>query len=128
MYGVESSTYAPEMVYASSYLVSPPAPPPDASELTQDNVCSNGYATTAMDSLTETLNASGFVHIAGGVQVNFSMLVSDRPDESVDMEDLKPGIMEELVSWVASKLEGSPQTAQDAQARINPKRAVSLLR
>ena len=128
MYGVEGSTHAPEMVYASTRLISPPPPPPDASELTQDNVCSNGYATTAMESLTETLNASGFVHIAGGVQVNFNMLVGEPPGESVDMEDLKPGIMSELVSWVASKLEGSPQAAQDAQARINPQRAVSLLR
>ena len=127
MYGVGSSTDATEMVQVSRYLVPPPPPPPDASDLTQHNVCSNGYGTTAMESLTESLNGSGFVHIAGGVQVNFGMLVSERPDTSVDMEDLKPGMMAELVSWVASKLEGSPATAQNTQARVDPQRAVPLL-
>jgi len=126
MNGVESSTHASGMVYAGTYMVSPP-PPPDAAELTEDNVHSNGYTTTSMDALTTTLHASGFVHIAGGAAANFSNLVTYEGEEPVDMEDLKPGMMSELVAWVASKLEGSPQAAQDAQARINPERAVSLL-
>ncbi len=107
------------------------APPPPTemtgSKLTRDNKFSAGHNASLKSMLTDALGASGFIDIAGGIRTNFRMLVGDRPDNSVDMDDLKPGMMVELVAWVASKLKGDAQIARNAQANVDPQRAISLL-
>ena len=127
MNGVESYTNMVGPVYADARMAPPPPAAPDGAGLTKDNMFGNGYISSSKDMLSAALGASGFIDIAGGVFANFTMLVSDRPDDSVDMEDLKPGMMTELVAWVASELADNPQTAQNAHGRVEPQRAVRLL-
>lgn len=123
---VESPTHAAAKVYTIPSLTPPPAA--DNAGQSRDHALSNSCIATAKETLSQALNMSGFVDIVAGIKANFSMLVSDRPDESVDMEDLKPGMTTELLAWAASKLQDNPQAAQGVQAHIDPRRAVSLLR
>ena len=89
---------------------------------------SNGFMASAKRLLSQALITGGFVDLSAGARANFNMLVTDRPDESVDMEDLKPGLVTEVAAWVASELEARPDRVQRMQARIDPQRAVCLLR
>ena len=127
MNGVESYTDMVGPVYADGGIAPPVPAAPEGAGLTKDNMLSNGYISSSRGMVSEALGASGFIDIAGGVFANFTMLVSDRPEDSVDMEDLKPGMMTELVAWVASELAGNPEAAQNAQGHIDPQRAVRLL-
>jgi hypothetical protein len=103
---------------------------PAASEkpvFTDDNILSDAYVPTKREVLAEALSDAGFIDITGGVAANFSMLVSEPTDEAIDMEDLKPGLTAELLAWVASVLNASPDTGISAQARIGTQRATRLL-
>ena len=129
MNGIERSTDA-EMVYPAGAddRLSPSSEAPGKSELTRDNVCAKTFTTTAKEMLTHVLTGSGFIHIAAGAAKNFDMLVREAPDESADATALKPGRAAELVAWVTRMLSNHPATAADAQAHVDPQRAVSLLK
>jgi hypothetical protein len=45
----------------------------------------------------------------------------------MDIQDLRPGVLNDLKSWVSSKLTADPKQALQAQARVRPQAAVKLL-
>ena len=127
MNGIEDCTHSARMVYPN-----PSAPPFPGTlgqgALRRNTVSRSGFMASAKRILSQALSTGGFVDPSAGARANFNMLVTDQPDESVDMEDLKPGLVTEVAAWVASELEARPDRVQRMQARIDPQRAVCLLR
>lgn len=130
MNGVESSTNAEGMVRAvgAGNRLSAPARASGEADLGRYNVCAKGFVSAARERLTQALAGAGFVHVAAGNFTNFGMLVGRSPDDSGEMEDLKPGLAVELATWAAEQIAGSPGAAGDTQAHVDSQRAVALLR
>jgi len=76
--------------------------------------------------LAESLSSSGFVDLAASLQENFTMCLKYQPP-SVEIGDLKPGALRDLVSWVKSKIAARAQRSVQAQAHVRPEAAVKLL-
>jgi hypothetical protein len=74
----------------------------------------------------QALNSTGFVYLAGQHRENFQTYLDREPFE-IEVGPLKPGVLPDLVSWVAGKIAADPDQAQQAQARVQPERAVKLL-
>ncbi|MBN2133185.1 MAG: hypothetical protein JW741_27030 [Sedimentisphaerales bacterium] len=131
MNGVESSTTAEGMVRAigAGNRLSPPAGVPQNADLARDNVCAKGFVSAMRERLTQTLTGAGFVHVGAGPFTNYGRLVGRGPDESRELqEDLMPGLAAELASWAAEQIASRPEAAGNAQAHVDPQRAVALLR
>ncbi len=85
-----------------------------------------GALDRARKQLTEALGGTGFVDIAGPQNQNFKTFLNRGPVD-LQMDDLKPGTLVELMAWVTQKLALEPERATQAQARIRPEVAVKLL-
>jgi hypothetical protein len=88
----------------------------------------SGALAASREEVGNALGSTGFVYITGQIDENFSTYL-DRKSFGIDVGDLKPGILPDLRSWVSSVLssEDSDQALQ-AQARVRPERAITLLR
>jgi peptidoglycan/xylan/chitin deacetylase (PgdA/CDA1 family) len=76
--------------------------------------------------LHKALGSTGFVAVTGQLNENFRTYL-DREPFKIEVGDLKPGMLDDLTSRVASEIAGDADQAQRAQARIQPERAVKLL-
>jgi hypothetical protein len=74
----------------------------------------------------DLLSNTGFVDVAGRSSRNFETYLNREPFE-VEVGDLKPGMLTDLVAWVASEISGGPDRALQMQAQVDPERAVKLL-
>jgi hypothetical protein len=124
MNGVESSTHAAGMVRA---LVGREGVLP-AQGIRQGSTdpLDVGALTSTREAVKEALSNTGFVDVTGSAQENFEVYLSRQPIEMA-IEDLKPGLLNDLTSWVASQIAAHSQGALDAQAGLPPEAAVKLL-
>jgi hypothetical protein len=106
MYGVENATSAAGMVRAAA--------------------AHHGALGLARTAVREVLSKVGFVDVTGSLDANFETYLSRSPVE-MEIEDLKPGLLSDLVSWVAGVLAGDPTQGLEAQAHVQPRAAVKLL-
>ena len=90
------------------------------------NAGSDGPLTAVKKTLAESLAISGFVDPGASLQENFAMYLKYHPAK-VEMEDLKPGALSDLVSWVKSEIAADAEQSAQAQARVSPEAAVRLL-
>jgi len=74
----------------------------------------------------QALGSTGFVCFTGQHRENFLTYLHREPFE-IRVGPLKPGVLEDLTSWVASEIAGNPDRAQQAQAHVRPEWAVRLL-
>ena len=81
---------------------------------------------TCRKALRDALGNTGFVDVTGQLSQNFKTYL-DREPFRVEVGDLKPGMLEDLTSWVASEIAGVPDQALQMQANARPERAVKLL-
>ena len=81
---------------------------------------------SAREMVRETLNSSGFVDVTGPLDANFRTYLSRSP-VNMEIEDLKPGLLADLASWVASELENKPEQAMQIQAWVEGQDAIPLL-
>ena len=86
----------------------------------------DGPLTAGKKTLAESLSSSGFIDPAASLQENFAMCLKYQPP-SVEIGDLKPGMLKDLVSWVKSKIAAQAQRSAQAQAHVSPEAAVKLL-
>jgi len=95
--------------------------------LGQDDLpLASGPLVTSRKALHDALGNTGFVDVAGELNDNFKTYLDREPFE-IEVGDLKPGMLEDLTSWVASEIAGNADQAQRAQSHIQPERAVKLL-
>lgn len=106
MYGVESLTGAAEMVRAVSEH--------------------NGPLGSARNTVREALNNTGFVDVTGPLDANFRTYLNRNPVE-MDIDDLKPGLLNDLADWVANELANEPEQAMQIQAWVEGRAAIKLL-
>jgi len=85
-----------------------------------------GALASARNRVSSVLGSSGFIDLVGGVLSNIRALLKHRP-VTLELEDLKPGVLVEVGSWVASELAYHPDLAENAQARVRPEAAIKLL-
>ncbi|GEM_PF-7067330 len=81
---------------------------------------------SAREMVRETLNSSGFVDVTGPLDANFRTYLNRNPID-MEIEDLKPGLLADLASWVASELENKPEQALQIQAWVEGQDALPLL-
>jgi len=85
-----------------------------------------GPLATVRERIAEALGSTGFVYTVGPLLENFETYLNRKPFE-IEVGDLKPGTLPELVDWVASEISGDPDEALQIQANAKPERAVTLL-
>jgi hypothetical protein len=68
----------------------------------------------------------GYIEATGPLLDNFEVYLSRQPVEMA-IEDLKPGLLSDVASWVASELADDPEEAAQAQARVPAQAAMRLL-
>ena len=85
-----------------------------------------GPLRSAREMVRATLNSSGFVDVTGPLDANFRTYLGRSPVD-LAMEDLKPGLLADLASWVASELENEPEQAMQIQAWVEGREAIPLL-
>ena len=85
-----------------------------------------GVLDTARTAVRQVVGSNGFINVTGPVTRNFEVCLRHTPVD-LNMEDLKPGLLKDLVSWVASEIGSGPSGALAAQANIQPDTAVRLL-
>jgi len=86
-----------------------------------------GALAMSRQGIAEALGSAGFVNITGHIDKNFETYLDRQPFE-IEVGDLKPGMLTDLESWVASVLASEdPEQALRTQARVEPERAVKLL-
>lgn len=81
---------------------------------------------SARNRVREALNNTGFVDVTGPLDANFRTFLSRSPVE-MEIEDLKPGLLADLASWVASELANEPEQAMQIQAWVEGREAIPLL-
>ena len=86
----------------------------------------DGPLTVAGRTLAESLSRFGFIDLTASFQENFAMYLEFRATES-DSEDLKPGALRNLMSWLRSNIAAEAEQSVRAQARVSPQAAVKLL-
>ena len=86
----------------------------------------SGVLTSVEQALSQSLGAAGFVDLTDSFSENFRRRLRSLPREA-EMEDLKPGVLEDLLAWTRSQITGRGRLALAAQARISSEAAVRLL-
>ena len=86
----------------------------------------SGALAASRKQLGNALGGSGFVYVTGQLSENFETYLDRKPFE-VQVGNLKPGTLPEIITWVAGKLSAEPDQAEQAQARVPPEKAVKLL-
>lgn len=87
----------------------------------------SGALAMSRQGIADALGSAGFVNITGQINENFETYLDRKPFE-IELGDLKPGMLTDLESWVASILSSDdPDRALQMQARVEPERAVKLL-
>jgi hypothetical protein len=76
--------------------------------------------------VAKALGSTGFVYVVGQLRQNFETYLDRKPFE-IEVSDLKPGTLPELITWVADKLSADPDRAEQAQANVRPEMAMKLL-
>jgi len=112
MFGVESTAHVVGKVH--------PVPAQDDSPLGSSPLA------TSRKALQDSLGNTGFVDVTGRLSDNFATYLNRKPFE-VEVGDLKPGMLTDLVAWVAGEISGGPDRALQMQAQVDPERAVQLL-
>jgi hypothetical protein len=74
----------------------------------------------------DDLIRSGFINLTGKILDNFRVFLNGQPP-MMDVQNLKPGILEQLNEWVAEALTANPDQAVAAQANVRSEDAVTLL-
>jgi hypothetical protein len=64
--------------------------------------------------------------MAGPLHENFEVYLNRRPVE-MDIEDLKPGLLNDVAAWAAGEIASEPRQALQAQAHVPPEGAIKLL-
>lgn len=105
---------------------SPPSSVRPRAERESLNAGVGGPLAASKRTLAESLSSAGFVDLAASLQENFAMCLKYQPVE-VEIGDLKPGVLRDLVSWVKSTIAAQAQRSAQAQAHVSPEAAVKLL-
>jgi len=105
---------------------SPPLSGRTRAERESLNAGADGPLTAARKTLAESLYTSGFVDPAASLQENFAMYLKYHASEA-ESEDLKPGALKELVSWVRREIAADAERSAQAQAHVSAEAAVRLL-
>ena len=98
----------------------------DAAERRSDESLRQGPLASARKVVRDGLSTSGFIDVTGKILENFKVFLNLSP-VTMDMDDLKPGLLSELASWVASEMMDNPRHAVKIQANVRPEAAVKLL-
>jgi len=85
-----------------------------------------GALDLARTAVRQVLGNTGFVDVTGPATTNFKVYLTRSPVE-LSMEDLKPGLLNDIASWVASVLAGAPEQGLQVQAHVSPDAAMKLL-
>lgn len=127
MYGVESLTSAVGIVRAP-FGHGRVSPAPNVKNVEREPVIPKnpGALAGVRDVLKQTLGSTGFVDLTGPQQANFKTYLNRSPVE-MDIEDLRPGLLNHVASWVVSKINGEPDQALRAQANTRREIALKLL-
>ena len=91
-----------------------------------DAASGDGPLASARKRVRDDLSTSGFIDVTGKILDNFKVFLNLSP-APMDIDDLKPGLLSELASWVASELMDNPTDALKTQANVRPKAAIKLL-
>jgi len=112
MFGVESTAHKEPIVH-----------PVFAQD---DSPLGSSPLATSKKAMQDLLGNAGFVDLTGRSSRNFETYLNREPFE-VEVGDLKPGMLTDLVAWVAKEIAGDPDRAMQTQAQVDPERAVQLL-
>ena len=85
-----------------------------------------GVLDTARTAVRQDVGSNGFIDITGPAGTNFEVYLTHTPVD-LNMEDLKPGLLQDLASWVAREIGAGSNEALAAQANVPPEAAVKLL-
>ena len=85
-----------------------------------------GVLASSRDAIAQFIGTDGYIEVTGLLLENFEVYLNRKPVEMA-IEDLKPGLLSDLATWVASELADDPEGAAQAQARIRPQAAAKLL-
>jgi len=99
-----------------------------AKEATRDAdvIPEEGALAKARGTVGQAMASSGFINIAGKILDNFKVLL-EGPALGMEVEELKPGVLDELIAWVASQIAAQSDQATKAQAHIRSEAAIKLL-
>jgi len=86
----------------------------------------SGALASAERVVSQALGSAGFVDLSVSFNDSFLRGLQYSPVET-GMEDLKPGVLQDLVSWAATRIAMSAADAMEAQAWVSPEVAVKLL-
>jgi len=127
MTGVESATQAGEMVRAVVERgTSAPAAAARRTAEDTDVVPEQGALALARSTVRQAMGRCGFINVAGKILDNFKVFL-EGPSFRAEIDDLSPGVLDELVAWVASQLAAKSDEAAQAQAHVPPETAIKLL-
>lgn len=126
MYGVESATHVEGAVYAVPESNGSLPQSVQSVEGESRDPLAEGALALARESVKQGLESQGFVDVTGGNLGNFQTFL-DRDPTVMEMEDLKPGLLSELASWVSDQIQANAEATSDVQANIDPEAAVKLL-
>ncbi len=85
-----------------------------------------GVLDEARTAVRQVVGSNGFIDVTGPAAGNFEVYLRHAPVD-LNMEDLKPGLLKDLASWVASEIGSGSSGALAAQANVRPDAAVKLL-
>ncbi len=85
-----------------------------------------GTLASAQRVVSESLGSAGFVDLTASFNDNVVRSLRYHPMEA-EIEDLKPGMLDELLSWARSKIAMDASLALAAQARVSSEAAIKLL-
>jgi hypothetical protein len=86
-----------------------------------------GALSSARNALSRSLGSAGFVDVTMPFEDSFASALRYRPPE-MEIGDLKPGVLMDLMSWGPKKLTAHPRRALAAQANVSPEAAIRLLK
>jgi hypothetical protein len=99
----------------------------DPAERKPVNPGQDGALACAEKALSEALGSSGFLDVTAPFDESFMMRLNYHPIEG-QIEDPRPGVLEELLSLLKSEIAADPKQTRDVQARVPAEAAVRLLK
>jgi len=91
-----------------------------------DVIPEEGALAKARGAVRQVMASSGFISTAGKILENFKVLL-EGPAHGMEVKDLKPGVLEELIAWVAAQIAAKADQATQAQAHVRSEAAIKLL-
>ena len=127
MNGVESATYVEGTVRAVLGRQGP-RHGLGAGETAKDTavIPEEGAVAKARGAVRQAMASTGFISIAGKILENFKVLL-EGPAHEMEVEDLRPGVLDELIAWVVEQIAAKSDQATQAQAHIRAEAAIKLL-